>query len=135
MRPALIVCCLFALAGCATLQDKLDAVHTDLQALKGPDLDAALASASRPNAHGEPIDPDGVTCFTTLKAMNAEAAATLPEIKGILSTIEAVRVTRLEIEDGANGKIARINSACAAWYMSVKKRVVETAIDVMKMLK
>lgn len=131
---ALLGCCLVCV-GCATIQDDVDAVHTRLQTVVIADLDAALASASRPLADGSPVDPDGVQCFTALKQIAGAEARQLPDVKGVISTIEAARVTRLALESSKDSVIAAINSACAAWWMSVKGQAIKLALDVMQAAK
>jgi hypothetical protein len=135
MRVVMLVVCCLACVGCATMQEDVDAVHARLQDIVQADLDAALASASRPLKDGTPIDPDGVRCFATLKQLSAGGALQLPQVKGVLSAVEAARITRLSLESTSADLIGTINSACAAWYMSVKGQAIRIAVDVAGMLK
>jgi hypothetical protein len=133
-KVGIVLACVLV-SGCATLQDDVDAIHARLQVVVQADLDAALASASRPQRDGTPIDPDGVRCFSALKVLAGAEARQLPDIKGVLSTIEAARSIRLSMESTKDSTIGAINTACAAWWMSVKGQAVKLALDVMKAAK
>jgi hypothetical protein len=130
-----LVATLLGLAGCATVQEDVDSVHEKLQAVTLADIEAAFASASRPAVGGGMVDPDGARCFGELRSIVAQDAARLPEIKGALSAVEAARVVRLSIESSRDAVVGRINTACAAWYMSVKGQAIKLAIQVMGLVK
>src|SRR5689334_237574 len=109
MKIVIALFMLLFISGCATL----NAVGGQkLQDITGPDVDAAIALAKAGN------DPDGLACWTAIKAVMPTTGTTQIDIKGVASTIQAARNVRRGVQAGIDPAVHR---SCAVLVLDAQE--------------